>query len=196
MSYSNDPNAPRREPINREETYYPDGSVDRREEIVHPNGSVDRRIYAEPRYDDPVVRDNENAARGMLVGIILASLLGLGLVLWYLATQRQPEPAQNIILPQQQTTPQQPTTPQQQPNVNITVPPTQTQPAPVQQAPPDVNVTPNVNITVPPAQQAPQPTPVAPQPQTVPVTPEGSAEVTPAPTAPEDTTTVPETSSP
>lgn len=137
MSYSNDPNSPRRDP-----------------------GSGDRPPDRDRFYDDRAAQSNQSTAWGMLLGIILASLVGLGIIVWYLVTQRDAEPEQNIILPQQQQTTS-PPTPANQPDINITIPGSQNQPTPP--PPPDINVPQSdVNITAPSPQQNQQ-APGAPQ---------------------------------
>jgi hypothetical protein len=136
MSYPNNPEPPRPDPF-----IDPDETV-RRQETRYQDGSVDRRVEEDRLYIDRSARDNENAARGLLVGIIAACLVGLGLVAWYLLNQRDEQPqVQPVIVPQQQSPSSPPQSSQSPPDINITVP----NASPVPQSPPDVNT----NITVP-----------------------------------------------
>ncbi len=156
------------------------------EEVVEPgratsyrDGYVHGRV-SERRQQDEVleVRDNNNAARGLLIGISLASLVGLGLAALFFWNQRPEEAPTQIIVPQavspspspqpaetqnrttvierqvekvpQVIVPQQPASAptQSAPKININVPRQAAPPAPKTE----------VKITVPPAaQQAPAP---------------------------------------
>lgn len=130
------------------------------QEIRHSDGSVRRRRET-LRRDDPSVeernrlemdrqlkiRDNDNAARGLLVGVIAMTFLGVGLLAWYFLTNRQDTEIAPVVVPAQ---PSEPSTP---PDINITLPnplatpesvteteptqptPLQTQPAPPQSLP-------------------------------------------------------------
>lgn len=119
---------------------------------------IERRIENE----DIVIRDNDNTARGLLVGIALTGLVGLGVGSFFFFSQRKPvpvpvvvpvpspsaaqtpKPQQTTIIQRERTIEQVPiivpvpqpqaTAPQPAPTVNINVPP---QPAPT------------VNINVP-----------------------------------------------
>lgn len=132
--------------------------------------------YRQAEYQD--VRDNQTASRALLLGIILASVAALaGGTLYYLNQRNEsPTPAaapspskettiieRQVPVPQQPPAdriipiPQQPTTP---PDINITVPNPQNQPAP---AP-----APDINITVPNAERQDAPSQPSPAPQTAP----------------------------
>lgn len=188
MTYPNEPDSPRREP-------YPNPD----EPVVRPNSHQEGYVEAQKVDDGRLfveeqrVRDNDNAARGMLIGIIVASLLGLGVLAWYFLNQRE-APVQQIIVPQR-TSPSPQASPSTPPDVNIIVP--SGQPAQAPEPAPDVDN----NITVPSAQpsQAPEPAPEINNNVTIPTPaaespssqPEAPAAETPA--SPSDT---PDTSSP
>lgn len=176
MTYPNDPESPRRDPLPPNEPVGPGTPPYKKEGYVDGRIQDDRLFVEEQR-----ARDNDNAARGLLIGIILASLVGLGLA-WYFLNRRDEQPVQQIIVPGQQspsTTPQQSVTPPSPPNVDINVPSPQQSQAPA----------PNVNITVPstqPSQANPPainnnitvPSP-APKSETTPSTPTGPSDVAP-----------------
>jgi len=159
---------------NVDETVHLNGNADPARATSYRDGYVHGRV-AESRIEEDrlEVRDNNNAARGLFIGIVLTSLLGITLAALYYWNQRQqvepaivvpvptsPAPAANQQ-PNRQTTvierqvdqvpqvvpvPQQPATAPQQsaPKINVTVP--------QQQAP-----APKVNVTVPSAAQQPAP---------------------------------------
>lgn len=145
MTYPNDPDSPRRDPYpNADE---PIDRLDPRDQQGHVAGrkvESDRLFVEEQR-----ARDNDSAARGMLIGIVIASLLGLGVLAWYFLTQRNPEPVPQIIIPE--STSPSPQAPPPPPEVNITVPSTQPSQAPA--SPPEVDN----NITIPSPQQSQAP---------------------------------------
>ncbi|MFB2937653.1 hypothetical protein ACE1B6_20590 [Aerosakkonemataceae cyanobacterium BLCC-F154] len=144
------------------------------------DGYVHGRI-AERRYneDNRVVRENNNAARGLILGIVLTSLVAIPALAYYLWRQSQepvvaPEPVPApVVVPSPSPEPQ-PTIIQERviernPEVQVVpVPqretPTTTTPAPninIEQSAPTPQATPNVNITVPPTtgqQQSPDST--------------------------------------
>lgn len=64
----------------------------------YTHGRMAERRYQE---DNLTVRDNNNAARGLLIGIILTSVAGLGAGLYYVLAQanNQPAPAPTIVTP-------------------------------------------------------------------------------------------------
>lgn len=146
MTYSNDPRSPRPDDyppgnvVRSEENRLPDGRLER--VIEYADGRVERQIKDDRLYADPVARDNENAARGLLVGVIAACLVGLGLVAWYFLSRDQEPNIQRIIVPQQQSPSPAPTV--NQPDINITIP-----------SPAGTQAPSETNITVPPAQEAP-----------------------------------------
>lgn len=185
MTYPNEPESPRRDPNTGEPIVRPDAPY--QEGYVEGQKVDDGRLFVEEQR----VRDNDNAARGMLIGIIVASLLGLGVLAWYFLNQRE-APVQQIIVPQR-TSPAPQASPSTPPDVNIVVPSGQPQaPAPA----PDVDN----NITLPSAQpsQAPEPAPEINNNITIPTPAESPASQTEAPaaetpTSPSDT---PDASSP
>lgn len=158
-----------------QELHHPDGSVHRhREAVRHNDLPVDRRLERERLEADRLamdrqlqVRDNDNAARGLLVGVIVTTLLGLGLLSWFLLTNRDETETSPVVVPAQ---PSEPATPSSPPDINITLPdppaatesttetaPTQptiqTEPAPVPPQPPS-SAQPN-GATTPAGTQAP-----------------------------------------
>lgn len=118
---------------------------------AYRDGYVDGRDL-EQRREDLAVRDNDNASRGLLLGIILTSLVGLAVGAAYLVTQRNETPVPDnrpIVVPRANPSPNQspqvrervierdrivPVPQQQAPDVNVTVPSTGQQ-APSQTAP-------------------------------------------------------------
>ncbi len=121
--------------------------------------------------DNQVVRDNNNAARGLLIGIILTSVVGLGAGLYYFLNQRNDEPAPTptttivpVPVPRATQSPspapertiiQRERTIERVPQV-VPIPQTQASPSPqpnitIQQPPSSPAPAPNVNITVPPS---------------------------------------------
>lgn len=153
-----------------QEICYSDGSVQKhRERLSSDDPTVEARIERDRLAMDRQlkIRDNDNAARGLLVGVIATTFLGLGILAWYILTHRQEIEVNPVVVPAQ---PAEPSTP---PDINITLPnppaaettetapepPTiiQTQPAPPQ---PSVSTSPS-GETAPPASpeaSAPEPT--------------------------------------
>ena len=142
-------------------------------------GQTSERIYQEETLAE---RDNENANRGLLIGILLTALAGLiGGSLWYF-TQRD-QAVDNTVAPVAVPVPVNSPSPNLTPTVTLT-PQNQTTiiertkevpvtvektkevpvfiPVPQQKAAPAPTVTPNINITVPPQQPAAKQTPAAP----------------------------------
>lgn len=136
-------------PLNHYPERDPNRAVAYRDGYVH--GRVSERDIQEEGLE---VRDNNNAARGLLVGIALTSLVGLGLGALFFWTQRE-EPTPTIIVPQEQ--PASPSPQVQQPQQTIIERQVEQVPVPVpqQQAPAPQQDTPNVNVTVPNAGQQP-----------------------------------------
>lgn len=136
------------------ETNLPDGTarpvVTR--DSAYRDGYVHGRDEEQYRYEaDQTVRDNDNAARGLLLGILLTSLVGLGAAAYFL-TQRHDEaapPQQTIIVPRASQSPS------PQPSTQVrerVIERDRVVPVPQQQAP-----APNVNIAVPnPTTQTPK----------------------------------------
>ncbi|HEY9846507.1 MAG TPA: hypothetical protein V6D03_09940 [Candidatus Caenarcaniphilales bacterium] len=193
MAYPNDPESPRPdaygkadEPLRRQDAHY------------QGNYGDSQRTEDERLLMDQTARDNDNAARGLLLGIILASLIGLGMA-WYFLTQREDEPVQQpaIIVPAQESSRPTPevreriieketntiTVPTSQPSQappaapdNITLPTSQPSQAPA--AAPEINN----NITVPSgAPQSASPSDTAP---TVDTTPTETTDPAPAGSTP------------
>lgn len=143
------------------------------------DGYVHGRV-AERRYNQDVqeVRDNNTAARGLILGIVLTSLVAIPALAYYLWNRQNqepvvaPEPAPSTIVvpspsPQpERTIIQRERVIERNPDVRIVpIPqrqtPTTTTPAPninIEQSAPAPQPTPNVNITIPPTsgqQQSP-----------------------------------------
>jgi hypothetical protein len=141
------------------------------DEIAYRNGytrgrNSDRKVT----YTTPIVRDANNTANGVLLGILLASLVGIITATFFILTKQEQPAVVETPLPQQ-TLPQ-----SAQPNV--------VQPQPVQRettvierttdrvqevvpaAPPDVQIT--VPTTQPSATANPSPSSVAPSQTTTP----------------------------
>ena len=208
--------------INTEREFYQDqngnthSSVTRSTEKVRTNPEEYRDGYthgriAEQNYNEEnqIARDNDNAGRGLVLGIILTSVLGIaGGLLYYLSQQNnEPTPAPTTIIspaaspratlsptPERtiiqrertvETSPTfipvpQATTPAPQPNINIQTP-TST---------PPVNVNPDVNVTISPS---PVPSLEAPSRQTSP-TPTTNSDTNVAPGASLNQTATPSAS--
>ncbi|WP_299489329.1 hypothetical protein [Acaryochloris sp. IP29b_bin.137] len=111
---------------------YPQPSSDEKIIIDHSDGSM-RKHRETVSSDDPAmearlerarlemdrqlkIRDNDNAARGLLVGVIATTFLGLGILAWYILTNRQNTEVTPTVVPAQ---PSEPSTP---PDINITLP--------------------------------------------------------------------------
>ena len=79
----------------------PDEFVEPGRVTSYRDGYVHGRVL-ERRHQDEVleVRDKNNAARGLLIGISLASLVGLGLAALFFWNQRPEEAPTQIIVPQ------------------------------------------------------------------------------------------------
>jgi hypothetical protein len=146
------------------------GNVDSDKATSYSDGYVHGRII-ERRLDneDIVIRDNDNAARGLLIGITLTALVALVVGAFFFFNQRKPvavpvalpvpspsaaqtpKPQQTTIIQRERTIEQVPifvpvpqprtTAPQPAPTVNINVPP---QPAP----------TVNINVPQPPVESS------------------------------------------
>lgn len=176
--------------------------VDATKKAAYHDGYVHGQVIERNRGSEgQEVRENNTAARALLLGIILTSLAGLVGGTLYLQNQRDREitPAPAIVVPkviqsspspiptktiERETTiiekpvpvpqeaptdrivpiPQQPSSP---PDINITVPNSQTQQAPAQTNPapqptPAQSSAPDINITVPNSQQEPPSSPETP----------------------------------
>lgn len=132
------PEAVTSQPVTPTRTAYRDGYVQGRSVEQHRN-EVSQEI-----------RDNDNAARGLIMGILLTGLVGLGLATYFL-TQRNEAPVNRTIV-----VPSAAPSPAQSPQVrDRIIERDRVVPVPVPQEPAPA---PNVNITVPsPAPQAPAP---------------------------------------
>lgn len=181
MTYPNDPGTPPRDPV-QPNTPVPPGGPHYQEGYIEGRRD-DERLFV----DQQRARDNDSAARGLLMGVIIASLLGLGILAWYLLNQRDEQPIQQIIVPENTTSPTPPAPPA--PDVDITIPSPQQSQAPA--------AAPDVDITIPSPQQSQAPAPdinnnitvpsPAPQSGNTPATPTGPSDVAPS-AAPNDTT--------
>ncbi|MFB2839010.1 hypothetical protein [Floridanema evergladense] len=139
------------------------------------DGYVHGRV-AEHRYNESrqVDRDNNNAARGLILGLVMSSLLAIPAIAYYLWNRQNQEPVVTpapVVVPSASPQPQ-PTIIQRErviernPEVRVVPVPqgqTPTTPAPninIEQPASTPQPTPNVNITVPPAsrQQSPNTT--------------------------------------
>lgn len=156
------------------------------DQAAYRDGYVHGRSLEQERLEvDREVRDNDNAARGLLLGILLTGLVGLTVGATYFLSQRNQAPVPNstIVVPKSSPAPAQ--SPQIIERDRI-VP----VPVPQQQAP-----APNVNITVPDTtgSQAPaaQPAPVTPSIPTQPAPPSAPAAEQPQPAAPSGSSTAP-----
>lgn len=192
----------------------PSPTVQDSKEAAHHKGYVQGEVSEHHRQTGvQKVRDNDNASRGLLLGIILTSLVGLvlGTVYFLNRSDDAPAPAPVVIpvpranqpsaspapvrtierertiiqkivpvpqpsaaqkaAPAPQPSPVQKAAPAPQPvapapNINITVPNSQRQDAPPQQAAPaPSSPSNNINITVPTPQQSPASTQPSPAPQ-------------------------------
>lgn len=153
-------------------------------EVPYRDGYVNGQIAERRlREQDRVIRDNDNAARGLLLGIVVTSLLGLIIgTLFFLNREEAPVPVAPVIVPSASPEPaaSQAPAPRQETTIIertvdrvVPVPQTRVVPVPQQQSPAPA---PNVNINVPSSTQAPAATTA---PTTVPTT---------APTTAPDTT--------
>ena len=142
-----------------------------RREASHDRGFVQGEISENKRQSEVQrAREDNNAAGGLAVGIILASVVGLVLAAVYFLNRR--DQIAPVIIPvtpisQPSATPM----PTVTPNINITVPnsPQTVQPVPrnninitVPSSPPQTVPRSNINITVPPQREPvtkPAPTP-------------------------------------
>ncbi|MEG5035087.1 hypothetical protein [Microcoleus sp. AT3-D2] len=166
------------------------------------------------------VRDNENAGRGLLLGILLTSLVGLvlGTVYYFNRGEEAPTPASApvIVVPkanQPSATPAPTRTIEREKTIIEKVVPVQPspaqnatpdpQPSPAQQATPapQANPSPNINITIPNSQQqdapaqeaAPSPSSPSNNTNTTVPTPQNEPASTPPTPAPESSATPPPT---
>lgn len=148
--------------------------------VSNPNtyrdGYVDGQV-TENRYQQEVLteRDNENAGRGLLIGILLTSLAALTAgAIWYY-NQRDDATPTTIVVPNSQPAPSPSPEAKQNTTIiektrNVPVPvvvPQQQAPAPAPQAPapaPDINISVPNSVTQPPATQEAPATEPAPSP--------------------------------
>lgn len=176
MSNPNDPKSYSREV--RQESYNDANGhthVTRTSEVnnvANPNayrdGYVEGRV-TENHYQEEVLaeRDNENAGRGLLVGILLTSLAALTAgAIWYY-NQRNDDVPQTIVVPNSQPAPSPSPEAKRETTIiektrDVPVPvvvPQQQAPAPQAPAPqapaPDINISVPNSVTQPPAQEAP-----------------------------------------
>lgn len=140
--------------------------------VPNPNayrdGYVEGRV-TENHYQEEVLaeRDNENAGRGLLIGILLTSLAALTAgAIWYY-NQRNDDVPPTIVVPNSQPAPSPSPEARQETTIiektrDVPVPvvvPQQQAPAPQAPAPqapaPDINISVPNSVTQPPAQEAP-----------------------------------------
>lgn len=144
--------------------------------VSNPNtygdGYVDGQV-TENRYQQEVLteRDNENAGRGLLIGILLTSLAALTAgAIWYYNQRDDVDPVQTIVVPNSQPAPS--PSPEARQNTTIiektrdvpvpVIVPQQQAPAPQAPAPapaPDINISVPNSVTQPPATQESPATP-------------------------------------
>ncbi|MBW4574997.1 MAG: hypothetical protein KME08_06900 [Aphanothece sp. CMT-3BRIN-NPC111] len=137
------------------------GNVDPRRAASYRDGYVHGRVSERHLEEESLrVRDNNNAARGLLIGIALTSLLGLGVLAWYLFFNRPVEESTPVIVPVPSASPS-PAVSQEQNRTTVierqgaSVP--QIIPVPQQAAPAPQQGAPKVNITIPNSTQQPAP---------------------------------------
>lgn len=134
--------------------------------VSNPNtyrdGYIDGQV-TENRYQQEVLaeRDNENAGRGLLIGILLTSLAALTAgAIWYYNQRDDVDPVQTIVVPNSQPAPS--PSPEAKQNTTViektrdvpvpVVVPQQQAPAPQAPAPaPDINISVPNSVTQPPA---------------------------------------------
>jgi len=197
----------------RTTTSVPSTTAKASKEAAHNQGYVQGQMAENNRQvGTQEVRDNENAGRGLLLGILLASLAGLvlGSVYYLNRGEEAPTPAPVIVVPkanQPSAAPAPTRTIEREKTIIEKIVPVQ--PSPVQKATPAPQPSPaqkaapapNINITVPnsqqkdaPAQQA-APSPSSPsnninitvpnsqkEPASTPATPAPQSSATPSPT--------------
>ncbi|PSB26793.1 hypothetical protein [Stenomitos frigidus] len=132
-------------------------------DVVRDNQAIREQNIA-MREQNRDIRENDSAATGLMLGVLLLGLAALGFGVYFMTQRPAPAPTRTIIERDRTTTvPAQPSAP---PNVNVTVP----NPAP-----------PNVNVTIP--ESAPRVAPSA-APSPVPSTAPSNADPQTAPTNP------------
>lgn len=102
-----------------QEVRYSDGSLRKhRETVSSDDPAMEARLErARLEMDRQLkIRDNDNAARGLLVGVIATTFLGLGILAWYILTDRQDTEVTPTVVPAQPSEPSPP------PDINITLP--------------------------------------------------------------------------
>jgi hypothetical protein len=147
----------------------PNGVVDPRRAVSYRDGYIHGRVSERHLQEEElVVRDNNNAARGLLIGIVLTALVAIGVGALFFWNQRQQEqiPAAPAVVPVVPASPA-PATSQNQGKQTTVIERHTVEQVPVsvpqQAAPPNVNVNvpaqpaprTNVNVTVPNASQQP-----------------------------------------
>lgn len=135
--------------------------------VSNPNayrdGYVEGRV-TENHYQEEVLaeRDNENAGRGLLIGILLTSLAALTAgAIWYYNQRNDVPPT--IVIPNSQPAPSPSPEAKRETTIiektrDVPVPVVVPQQAPAPQAPapaPDINISVPNSVTQPPAQEAP-----------------------------------------
>jgi len=156
----------------RTTTSVPSTTAKASKEAAHNQGYVQGQMAENHQAGTQEVRDNENAGRGLLLGILLASLAGLvlGSVYYFNRAEEAPTPAPVIVVPkanQPSATPAPTRIIEKEKTIIEKIVPVPVQPSPVQKATPapqpspaqkaapapQANPAPNINITVPNSQQ-------------------------------------------
>lgn len=171
---------------------------------AHSAGYVEGRVD-ENRYQEEVLaeRDNENAGRGLLIGILLTSLAALTAgAIWYYNQRNNADVPSTIVIPNSQPAPSPSPEAKQETTIiertrDVPVPvvvPQQQAPAPQAPAPapaapaPDINISVPNSVTQPPAtQEAPATQPAPTQPDQSSTDTQGAQSSTDAPTPAEGT---------
>jgi hypothetical protein len=163
----------------RTTTSVPSTTAKASNEAAHHQGYVQGQMAENHRQlGVQEARDNENAGRGLLLGILLASLVGLVLGSVYYFNRSEDAAAPVIVVPkgnQPSATPAPTRTIEKEKTIIQKIVPVPVQPSPVQKATPapqpspaqkatpapQASPAPNINITIPNSQQQDAPAPQA-----------------------------------
>lgn len=141
------------DPLNHTPTTHTSGManqpiVDESKKAAYHDGYVHGQVVENSRREQHLVdRDNNNAARGLLLGVLLTSLLGLtagALYLWNERNEEVYEPASPVVVPSASPTPR---LERETTIIERAVP--IPQPAPQQTTAPEVNITPQLENPAP-----------------------------------------------
>lgn len=180
---------------NESDNITPDELVEPGRVTSYRDGYVHGRVLERRRQDEVLeVRDNNNAARGLLIGLSLASLVGLGLAALFFWNQRPEEAPTQIIVPQSVSPSPSPQSAETQNRTTVierqvekvpqVIVPQQPATSAPQQSAPKINITvprqaapaaPKTDVRVIPVPSAPQQAPAPKQDTTVNVTPPQSS---------------------